>query len=44
MIVDGGVVTTLNPDCPLIRCATGDLSAALPGYGCLPGGWGNRIR
>ena len=25
------VVTTLNPDYPLIRCATGDLSAVLPG-------------
>lgn len=25
------VVTTLNPDCPMIRLATGDLSAELPG-------------
>jgi phenylacetate-CoA ligase len=25
------VVTTLNPDCPLIRFATGDLTAILPG-------------
>ena len=25
------VVTTLNPDCPMIRLATGDLSADLPG-------------
>jgi phenylacetate-CoA ligase len=25
------VVTTLNPDCPLIRFATGDLTAVLPG-------------
>ncbi|MCT4682702.1 MAG: phenylacetate--CoA ligase family protein [Roseicyclus sp.] len=29
--VGEGVVTTLNPDYPLIRFATGDLSAVLPG-------------
>ena len=34
------VITTLNPDYPLIRFGTGDLSAVLPG--CCPSGRTNR--
>jgi phenylacetate-CoA ligase len=37
------VVTTLNPDYPLIRFGTGDLSAVLPG-GCPTGRTNTRIR
>lgn len=37
------VVTTLNPDYPLIRFATGDLSAVLPGQ-CPTGRTNGRIR
>ena len=37
------VVTTLNPDYPLIRFGTGDLSAMLPGH-CPTGRTGQRIR
>ncbi|HMM84439.1 AMP-binding protein [Azohydromonas sp.] len=37
------VVTTLNPDYPLIRFGTGDLSAVLPG-GCPTGRTNRRIR
>lgn len=37
------VVTTLNPDYPLIRFATGDLSALLPGY-CSTGRTNTRIK
>jgi phenylacetate-CoA ligase len=37
------VVTTLNPDYPLIRFATGDLSAVLPGV-CPTGRTNQRIR
>src|SRR5581483_3131657 len=31
MVIDEGVVTTLTPEYPLIRFATGDLSELLPG-------------
>ena len=41
--VGEGVVTTLNPDYPLIRFATGDLSAILPGQ-CPTGRTNTRIR
>jgi len=37
------VVTTLNPDCPLIRFGTGDLSAVLPGH-CPSGRTNTRIK
>lgn len=37
------VVTTLNPDCPLIRFGTGDLSAVLPGR-CPSGRTNTRLR
>jgi phenylacetate-CoA ligase len=37
------VVTTLNPDYPLIRFGTGDLSAVLPGY-CPSGRTNTRIK
>ena len=37
------VVTTLNPDYPLIRFGTGDLSALLPGY-CPTGRTNTRIK
>lgn len=37
------VVTTLNPDYPLIRFGTGDLSAVLPGH-CATGRTNTRIR
>ncbi|MGA0609877.1 phenylacetate--CoA ligase family protein [Caldimonas sp. KR1-144] len=37
------VVTTLNPDYPLIRFGTGDLSAVMPGH-CPTGRTGRRIR
>lgn len=37
------VVTTLNPDYPLVRFGTGDLSAVLPGS-CPTGRTNNRIR
>jgi phenylacetate-CoA ligase len=37
------VVTSLNPDCPLIRFGTGDLSAVLPGH-CPSGRTNVRIR
>src|SRR4030095_2551262 len=37
------VVTTLNPDYPLVRYATGDLSAILPGT-CPTGRTNTRIR
>lgn len=37
------VITTLNPDYPLIRFGTGDLSAMLPGH-CPTGRTGSRIK
>ena len=37
------VITTLNPDYPLIRFGTGDLSAVLPGH-CPTGRTGTRIK
>ncbi|WP_396432944.1 phenylacetate--CoA ligase family protein [Limnohabitans sp.] len=37
------VITTLNPDYPLIRFGTGDLSAILPGH-CPTGRTGQRIK
>jgi phenylacetate-CoA ligase len=37
------IITTLNPDYPLIRFGTGDLSAILPGT-CPTGRTGQRIR